>query len=111
MSFDAATNSFTFSMPENIEAGTVISDIEHSYAGTITDITIDGDDFLQFSRGTAPGEWQLVYIGAGGVNFEDTATTDFDLLFILIEDDDGNDLDGIDDRGNKCRRCQRTTGS
>ena len=25
MSFDAATNSFTFSMPENIEAGTVIS--------------------------------------------------------------------------------------
>ena len=99
MSFDAATNSFTFSMPENIEAGTVISDIEHSYAGTITDITIDGDDFLQFEmRETAPGEWQLVYIGAGGVNFEDTATTDFDLsLFILIEDDDGNVIfDGID---------------
>ena len=92
MSFDAATNSFTFSMPENIEAGTVISDIEHSYAGTITDMVVDGDDWLKFEmRETAPGKWALVYIGAGGVNFEDTATTDFDLsIDILIEDDDGD---------------------
>lgn len=48
MTFDAATNSFSFTMPENIEYGTVISDINHSFGGTIIDISIGGDDYLQF---------------------------------------------------------------